>query len=79
MKKILIIGGDGFIGSHTWLEFLNRGHELYILDSNINSFPAIINTVKEISDNKNLHFYKGYIRDRDILNKIKYFLIHKTL
>ena len=38
------------------------------MDSNINSFTEIINSVKKISDNKNLHFYKGDIRDRNILS-----------
>ena len=70
MYKLLITGGCGFIGSHTCLEFLNKGYELYVLDSNINSFPDIIDRVKTISNNNNLHFYKGDIRDRNILNKI---------
>ena len=70
MHKLLITGGSGFIGSHTCLELLNKGYELYVLDSNINSFPNVLDKVKKIADNKNLHFYKGDIRDRKILNKI---------
>ena len=59
MHKLLITGGSGFIGSHTCLELLNNGYELYVLDSNINSFPDVIDKVKTIADSKNLHFYKG--------------------
>ena len=70
MHKLLITGGSGFIGSHTCLVFLNNGYELYVLDSNINSFPEVIDKVKSIAKNENLHFYKGDIRDRNILNKI---------
>ncbi len=70
MHKLLITGGSGFIGSHTCLELLNNGYELYVLDSNVNSFPDVLDKVKNISNNKNLHFYKGDIRDSKILNKI---------
>ena len=70
MHKLLITGGSGFIGSHTCLVLLNQGYELYVLDSNINSFQEVIDKVKKIAKNKNLHFYKGDIRDRYILNQI---------
>ena len=70
MHKLLITGGCGFIGSHTCLELLNKDYELYVLDSNINSFPDVLDKVKKIANNKNLYFYKGDIRDRNILNKI---------
>jgi len=70
LKKLLVTGGAGFIGSHTCLILLNKGYELYVIDSNINSSSDIIDKIKEIAKNKNLHFYKGDIRDRYILNKI---------
>ena len=70
MHKLLITGGSGFIGSHTCLELLNKGYELYVLDSNINSFPDVLDKVRKIAGKNNLHFYKGDIRDRTILNKI---------
>lgn len=70
MHKLLITGGTGFIGSHTCLELLIKGYELYVLDSNINSFPDVLDKVRKIAGNNNLHFYKGDIRDRNILNKI---------
>ena len=70
MHKLLITGGSGFIGSHTCLELLNKGYELYVLDSNINSFPDVLDKVRKIAGKNNLHFYKGDIRDRNILNKI---------
>ncbi len=70
MRKILITGGAGFIGSHTCLVLLNKGYELYVLDSNINSLPESLERVKKISKNSNLHFYKGDIRDENLLSKI---------
>ena len=32
MKKILVTGGAGYIGSHTCVELLNAGYELVVLD-----------------------------------------------
>ncbi len=70
MKKILVTGGSGFIGSHTCLVFLNNGYELYVLDSNINSHSNSLEKVLEITGNPNLHFYKGDVRDKEVLDKI---------
>ena len=38
MKTILITGGAGFIGSHTCLLLLEKGFEVFMLDSFVN-FP----------------------------------------
>ena len=37
MESILVTGGAGFIGSHTCLSLIEKGYNLYILDSFINS------------------------------------------
>ena len=42
MKRILVTGGCGFIGSHTSLALLEKGYELVIVDSLVNSFPIVI-------------------------------------
>ena len=70
MKKILVTGGSGFIGSHTCLVFLNNGYEIYVLDSNINSHSNSLDKIVEITGNPNLHFYKGDVRDKEVLDKI---------
>tara|TARA_B100000401_G_C52812564_1_gene724669 strand:+ start:2574 stop:3629 length:1056 start_codon:yes stop_codon:yes gene_type:complete len=75
MNKILITGGAGFIGSHTCLILLNKGYEIFVIDSNINSSPKSLDVVKQLSQqNKNqtpnLHFFKGDIRNKDKLNEI---------
>ena len=54
MNKILITGGAGFIGSHTCLILLNKGYEIFVIDSNINSSPKSLDVVKQLSQqNKN--------------------------
>ena len=47
MKKInLITGGNGYIGSHTALEFLRRGHRVLIVDDLSNSFIETYESLK---------------------------------
>ena len=44
MKKILVTGGAGYIGSHTTLVLLEAGYEVVVLDNFSNSFPESIKT-----------------------------------
>jgi UDP-glucose 4-epimerase len=47
--KILLTGGTGYIGSHTAVELISRGHEVEILDNLINSkITAIMNNPEPI-------------------------------
>ena len=48
MAKILITGGCGYIGSHTSLLLLQKGYDLIILDSNINSSENIIKRISHV-------------------------------
>ena len=49
MKKVLITGGAGYIGSHTTLAFLNADYEVVVLDNFSNSFPESIKRVTELA------------------------------
>tara|TARA_Y100001968_G_scaffold333785_1_gene399459 strand:- start:140 stop:1183 length:1044 start_codon:yes stop_codon:yes gene_type:complete len=73
MKTILITGGTGFIGSHTCLLLLERGFDLIIIDSYINSSPknlkGALNKINSNFDNK-ITFVKGDIRDQSSLEDI---------
>ena len=37
MNAIFVTGGAGFIGSHTCLLLLEKGYEIFVMDSFINS------------------------------------------
>ncbi|HHZ11462.1 MAG TPA: NAD-dependent epimerase/dehydratase family protein, partial [Acholeplasmataceae bacterium] len=37
MKKILVTGGAGYIGSHTVLELLERDYQVLVIDNLSNS------------------------------------------
>ena len=60
--KLLVLGGAGYIGSHTALELLESGHEVVIAD---NLATGHIEAVP-----KNAIFYQGDIRDKAFLEKL---------
>ncbi len=55
MKNILVTGGAGFIGSHTCLALLQKGYEVFVIDSFFNSSPKSLDRVVDI-----LNSEKGY-------------------
>lgn len=69
VKKILVTGGAGFIGSHTCVELLEKGYEVVVLDNLANSSAKSLSVVEEITG-KSLTFYQGDIRDENLLKQI---------
>ncbi len=67
--KILVTGGAGYIGSHTAVELLQKGHEVIIVDNLDNSSQKAIERVQLITGKK-VDFYKGDVRNRDLMNSI---------
>ena len=47
--RILVTGGAGYIGSHTLIELLARGHDLFVIDNYANSSPEVLGAVQEIT------------------------------
>lgn len=52
MKKILVTGGLGFIGSHTVVELQNEGFEVVIIDNLLNAEEKVIYGIEAISGKK---------------------------
>lgn len=69
MKKILITGGAGYIGSHTAVDLWNAGMEPIILDDLSNSDRKVIDRLEEITG-KRFEFYHGNCNDESILDLI---------
>ena len=76
MKTILATGGTGYIGSHTCSKLIEKGHNIYILDSLYNSsynvFERLQNIRKLINPSKlgSLLFFHGDIRDDIFIQSI---------
>lgn len=47
--RVLLTGGAGYIGSHTALVLVERGHEVVVLDDFSNSSPESIRRVEELT------------------------------
>ena len=46
MKKILVTGGAGYIGSHTCIELINAGYEPIIIDNLNNSKAMVVDRIE---------------------------------
>ncbi len=47
--RILVTGGAGYIGSHTLVELMARGHEVSVVDNHVNSSPVVLERVRELA------------------------------
>ena len=52
MKKVLVTGGLGYIGSHTVVNLVETGYEVVIVDNYSNSDPKVLLQIKKILGNK---------------------------
>lgn len=64
MKKILVTGGLGFIGSHTVVELQNEGFEVLIIDNLSNSTIEVLDKITSITTIKPSYF------NIDLKNKV---------
>tara|TARA_B100001989_G_C24541103_1_gene467608 strand:- start:1254 stop:2336 length:1083 start_codon:yes stop_codon:yes gene_type:complete len=75
METLLIVGGGGFIGTHTCLHLLEANYNLIVVDNFSNSSPIGLKKVIEISNLKNdietrLKIKVGDVRNLNFLDKI---------
>ena len=40
--RVLVTGGAGYIGSHTSIELLNAGHEVFVIDNLCNGHEVAL-------------------------------------
>jgi UDP-glucose 4-epimerase len=67
--KVLVTGGAGYIGSHTCVELLKAGHEVFVIDNLLNGHETSLERVRLIT-NCELQFTNADIRDANALDKI---------
>ncbi|MEE4166130.1 MAG: UDP-glucose 4-epimerase GalE [Desulfocapsaceae bacterium] len=66
---ILVTGGAGYIGSHTCLELLEKGHEITVVDNLCNSTPESLKRVESLTGKK-IELAIVDLRDRDRLRDV---------
>ncbi|KAI8368522.1 UDP-glucose 4-epimerase [Blakeslea trispora] len=68
-RRILVIGGAGYIGSHTCLELLNAGFDLVVMDNLINANKEALNRVEQLAG-RPIVFIKGNVTHESDLEEI---------
>ena len=67
MKKLLIVGGCGFVGSHTADALLRQGHRVIVFDNlskqvHDSGFPAYLS--------REVEFVEGDVKDLSALSRV---------
>ncbi|HEX5448261.1 MAG TPA: UDP-glucose 4-epimerase GalE [Candidatus Saccharimonadales bacterium] len=69
MKNILVTGGAGFIGSHTFVELGANNYKPVIVDNFSNSDKSVLSGLRKITGQDPI-CYEGEFQDADLLAKI---------
>ncbi len=76
MKKVLVTGGCGYIGSHTIVDLIENGFEVISVDNNVNSDLKPLESIKTVTGKT----VKNYTIDLCDLDKTKQlFTEHPTI
>lgn len=67
--RVLVTGGAGYIGSHTCLELLRAGHDVFVIDSLENGHLEALERVRRLS-NSELGFAECDVRDPAGLDEV---------
>jgi len=69
MATVLLTGGAGYIGSHTWLALLAAGHQVVGLDNFCNSSAKVLERLRTLSGHAAL-FVQADVCDATALNTV---------
>lgn len=69
MKTILVVGGAGYIGSHTVIDLRENNYNVIILDNFSNSSEKVIERLNDLT-NSNIKCYKGDAKNYEFVKNI---------
>lgn len=88
MKKILVTGGTGYIGSHTVVELLNKAYEVVIIDDLSNSDISVLDKIERITgerpafaqlDLRDIHSLQSFISQHTDIQAVIHFAAKKAV
>ena len=69
-QSILVTGGAGFIGSHVIRRLLRTHPNTKVVNLDALTYAGNLANLKDVEDHAHLHFVKGDIQDRALLDKL---------
>jgi UDP-glucose 4-epimerase len=88
MKKVLVTGGTGYIGSHTAVELINEGFDVIIIDNLSNSDITVLDGIEQITgyrpefhqiDLKDKKAVSEFFEEHTSLDSIVHFAAYKAV
>ncbi len=68
-QKILVTGGCGYIGSHTIIDLLDEGYEVFSIDNYSNSSPETLDQIEAVTHHR-IRNYDVDLRDKEKLFEV---------
>ncbi len=69
VKRVLVTGGTGYIGSHTVVELLEAGYDVVIVDNLSNSERSVLKGIEKITGRR-VPFHKADCQDETAMRRI---------
>ncbi|MEM1301447.1 MAG: UDP-glucose 4-epimerase GalE [Pseudomonadota bacterium] len=67
---VLLTGGAGYIGSHTFVALVEAGYSVVIVDDFSNSNPSVIGRLGRLTGLNRISFYEGSVLDHALMTRI---------
>ena len=70
MKRILVTGGAGFIGSNFVQYLLDNQQDILLVNLDLLTYAGNLENLKQVENDSRYHFVHGDIRDRVLVNQL---------